>query len=894
MRSSKLGSTRVSKSKPAAPREQPKATEKPAASTTSPSRSTFERTATAPLNLTGFAAPQPAVAQQARAFLGPQGQALRGQSLAAARLAREPLTPSAQTVSTEPLLAEEGAADAPPADAAEAQARAEEARAAVGRNPDTVAQDADAALQAMREANDLALAENQPPPYPHAENVQDAAAAARLDAQQQTELFGAPLALSQAQQVAADVATLGAARDPAAAAVELERMLATASPEYREALLSQPDVQRMLEGFAAYEPSYEQAEAYRAGMESLVRLGDALGAQSRLLTDPIARGYPSNPINLTFLDTLRAVTGASQPMADSSGLGFAISLDASLTAIQGDMVASDVRGIAMQGLVAAEGEFEQVAEEVAELQQQLALWLQDMGPAMTDAQRQAALDSFMQQHAELFARFEQLGGLLAGAATSIDANFMRAGNDAYDNHAERILLSSEALGMTRAGSQFFQDMVASANPDQPGLIDHALTLAENSPDFARGAATVWVQALGNHAAELMARGDTASARVLLEGPIGKYAALFGLDESKFQQVLGELDKLLTAAPTTGPQAQAAFQEGLQKIQGLIGDSRLLSAFGGVALGLATFSFAQSMEVPEDLGDALKLASDAVGIGPDIAAVAAKMMGNSSAASWIDNVGGKVLSRFGVGIDVVRSIHAFANGDAEMGAALGLQAVGGAVIAFGGPVGWVVGGAIVIGSALWQGAIEGESDRREAREEFLISAGVPPETAKRLAAAPDGRLQQLAAMGLDYEQIMALAESNSPLLGDDTTPERLTELKEMGFTASQLVELSRTSPDLFTQESGNGFNMERLRDFMRQTGMDAAALTDFLGTLAATVPESGGGATSFFFQVFNAPGNAPRTEAEWIARFQEVAEHWRDRDPQKAALFDAAVAHLQAH
>ncbi|NVI97660.1 hypothetical protein HV824_05955 [Myxococcus sp. AM009] len=885
MRSSKTGSTPPPKPKPVTPREPPRPTQQQSAP---PARSTFERAASAPLNLTGFDVPRPTAAMQARAALIPASHALRGQPLAAARLAQAPLTMGAQ-----PLLAEDGAMDAPPADAAEAQARAEDARTAVGRNPDTVAQDADAALRAMREANALALAENKPPPYPQAENVQDAAAAIRLDAQLQTELFGAPLALSQQQQVTADVATLGAAQDPAAAAVELERMLATASPEYREALLSHPDVQRMLESFARYEPPYEQREAYRAGLQSLVRLGDAMGSQSRLLTDPIARGYPSNPVNLTFLDTLRSVTGTSQPMADSSGLGFAIALDASLTAAQGEVVASDVRNIAMQGLVAAEGEFEQVAEEVAELQQQLALWLQDMGPAMTDEQRQAALDTFMQQHAEVFARFEQLGGLLTGAATSIDANFMRAGNEAYDNHAERILYSSQALGMTRAGSQFFQDMVASANPDQPGLIDHALTLAENSPDFAQGAATVWVQALGNHAAELMARGDTASARVLLQGPIGKYAALFGLDESKFQQVLGELDTLLTSAPTTGPAAQAAFQDGLRKIQDLIGDSRLLSAFGGVALGLATFSFAQSMEVPEDLGDALKLASDAVGIGPEIAAVAAKMVGNTSVASWIDNVGGKVLARFGVGIDVVRSIHAFANGNAEMGAALGLQAVGGAVIAFGGPVGWVVGGAMVIGSALWQGAIEGESDRREAREAFLISAGVPPETAKRLAGAPDGRLQQLAAMGLDYEQIVALAEANSPLLSDDTTPERLTELKDLGFTASQLVELSRTSPDLFTQESGNGFSMERLRDFMSQTGMDAAALTDFLGALAATVPESGAGATSFFFQVLNAP-ESPRTEAEWIARFQEVAAHWRERDPDVAALFDAAVAHLQAH
>ena len=797
-------------------------------------------------------------------------------------------------MSTDPSDADAGTEDAPPANAAEAQARAEDARAAVGSDPDTVARDTDAALQAMRDANAMALAENQPPPYPQAENIQDAAAATRLTAQQQTELFGAPLSLTQEQQVSSDVATLNASSDPAAGAVELERMLATASPEYREALLSHPDVQRMLENFAKYEPSYEQSAGYRAGMESLVRLGDALGPQSRLLTDPIARGYPTDVLNGTFVDTLRSVTGAFQPMSASSGLGFAVSLDASLTALHGDMVASDVRNIATAGIAAAVGEFEQVSAEVAELQQQLALWLQDMGPAMTDEQRQAALDNFMQQHAELFARFEQLGGLLAGAASSIDANFVRAGNETYDSIAERILYSSEALGMTRAGSQFFQDMVANASAGQPGLLDIALTIAENDADFAKGAATVWVQALGNHAADLMARGDTASARVLLQGPIGRFAPVFGLDEAKFQQVLGELDNLLTQRPGTAAEAEAAFRGGLQKIQDLVGDSRLVQALSGVALGLATLGFATSMEVPEDLGDALRIASDAVGIGPGIASVAAQMLGRNAAASWIDDVGGKVLGRFGVGIDVLRSIHAFAQGDAEMGAALGLQAVGGAVIAFGGPVGWVVGGAIVIGSALWQGAIEGENDRREAREAFLLSAGVPPETAKRLANAPDGRLAQLAAMGLDYEQLMALAEANSPLLSDDTSAERLTELKDMGFTSSQLVELSRIAPDLFTQESGNGFVMERLRDFMRQTGLDAAGLTELLKTLAAEVPGHEAAATSRFFEIFMAPGFEQHSEAGWVARFQDVANYWRERDPQAAAMFDAAVAYLQSH
>ncbi|MFP2958043.1 hypothetical protein ACLEPN_09470 [Myxococcus sp. 1LA] len=85
MRSSKIGSTQVPKPKPAAPREQPKPTEKPSASTASSARSTFERPPTAPLNLTGFVPPQPAVAMQTRAFTGPAGQGLRSQSLAPAR-----------------------------------------------------------------------------------------------------------------------------------------------------------------------------------------------------------------------------------------------------------------------------------------------------------------------------------------------------------------------------------------------------------------------------------------------------------------------------------------------------------------------------------------------------------------------------------------------------------------------------------------------------------------------------------------------------------------------------------------------------------------------------------------------------------------------------------------
>ena len=166
--------------------------------------------------------------------------------------------------------------------------------------------------------------------------------------------------------------------------------------------------------------------------------------------------------------------------------------------------------------------------------------------------------------------------------------------------------------------------------------------------------------------------------------------------------------------------------------------------------------------------------------------------------------------------------------------------------------------------------------------------------KRLANAPDGRLEQLAAMGLDYEQILGLAEANSPLLSDDTSPERLTELKDMGFTGNQLMELSQLAPDLFTQESGNGFVMERLRDFMSQTGMDAAGLTEFLKTLSAEVPGHEAAATSRFFEFLMAPGVEQHSEAGWVAHFQEIANHWRERDPRTAAMFDAAVAYLQSH
>jgi hypothetical protein len=742
-------------------------------------------------------------------------------------------------------------ADGKPATPDEAKARADEARARVGQDPATAEADADYALQAMREANEMARASGAPPPYPQAEAIVDGAAAARLNAQQQTDLFGKPLPTTHAQMVERDVGTLNP-NDPMASAVQLEQTLATASPEYRAALLSDPRVQAILGAMATAQPDFDHYENYEAGINALVRLSELMGPeQLHLITDPIAQHMTREDTPPEFKGALgKAITAPLESPTQSLGMAFAVSLDASLHVAGKADMASDIHGIVQAGLANVSQEFAKVAEDVAKAEAELALFLQDLGGGMDDAQIQQAIDKFMQSHAELYARFEKLGALMGKAMGAIQARALGNPDTDYGHIAENLAHQLPALGMTQAGSEVLEQMVADAAAGKPGILDYALAIGKNDPAYIEKLSVQMFECLGSEAAELMAKGNYEGAQALLNGPISKYAALFGVDEAKFKQVMTTLDGLTRITPRNAQEAQQAFQDALGQLKGILGDGRLLQALGGVALGMATISFARGLSqdfTPDNLSEALGMASDAVGLGHSIASVGARILGKKVALEFLEGVAGKVVNRFGIGVDAFRAVHALWHGDTSRAGAFGLSAVGGVPIVAGGPVGWVVGGAMVIGGAIWSVMQDAEEDRVKARKQFLLDAGVDPTTAEVLANAPEGRLRQLVEMGFTYDDIMAMATGGSWLLKGDVSSDRLNELKTLGFTAAQVKELEQTYPSLLTDTNiplGNfihmaqmmGLNGDAAFDLLKTVGMgDQQKLIQFLNFLETRVP-----------------------------------------------------------
>ena len=765
-------------------------------------------------------------------------------------------------------------ADGQPATAEEAQARAEEARiqaqtAAASGDPVATADSANHALNTMREANQMAVAEGLPPPYPLADQTPDAAAAGQLSAQQQTELFGAPLPLSQDTEVQADVATLQGAPNPAAAATQLEQMLTDATPEYREALLSDPEVQRILGDFATYEPPPGDPQ-YQEGVNSLVRLAEAVGPdQAHLLTDPIAANYTLEQTYQHFLPALRSASSAGMNMEDSLGVSFAVSLDASMHAMGKADLASDVHNVATEAVAALQQQFGDVSGEVNQLQQELYLFLQEFGPAMTQAEQQSAIDAFMAKHQDVYDKFEKMGGLLAGTMGVIQERGMANEEVGYESISEVLASHMPALSMTKAGGEFLQDAIQRASAGEPSFLDVALSIAKDSDDYAKTMGDAMLTALGSRASQLIASGQTDAAQAMLRGMEG-FAPLFGLPEDQFGSVLGSIDTLVANPGASPAEAEANLQRTLDEIKGTLGDStasRMMSAF---AVGMAGVVFAQGVsnwnqEDQNQLVNRLSTVAAGAEVGVEGGLLLAKIWGDTAfgrvAPRLLQPIAEKVLPAVGIGLDAWNGIAALGRGEYGRAGLHGVSIVGGVLMMAGGPVGVLAGGALVIGSAIGLSILDNDEARKKAREEFLRDAGLPEDVIQPLVNAESGRIEELVGMGFDY---------------------------------SQLVRMATLAPDMFTESSGEGFLMERVQGFQQQTGLDADGLMGMFEAMAAAAPGTAGAdATSGFFQLLNSPA-PPQTEEGWIAYFNEVAQAYaEDDDGEMTAMMQAAIQYLQS-
>lgn len=771
----------------------------------------------------------------------------------------------------------------------DAYARAEEARAKVGTDPATAEADAAAALELMRAANEVARNAGLEPPYPLADGVTDGNAAARLNAEQQTELFGRPLGTDPAAQVEEDIASLPA-DDPAQAAIQLDQLLANASPEYRALLLGDPRVQAMLQALPTQQGDPEHVAE---GAAALVRLTERLGADAAwLISVPLALGYewPTSMEN-GFQAGLTTATHTS-PMEYSSGVTLAIALTNSMAAHgQHPQAIDEMRTLVTTSLNELQQQLDATAREVEDVQAQLAWFISELDPALSDAEREQAIQAFMQQHAELFARYERLGAVAVGAAGAFQSlGEDRAAEIGLGQQNLALAKSMPAIGGTRAGAEFLQSAVAKAAAGQPSYLDYLLKIGATDNEWMQKMALHVFTAVGNQAADLMMKGDYASAQWLVspDGPMRRFAPLLGLDDAQFAKVFQGLTEITVADPTN---YRAAWDRALKNLQEAGLDTRLMQIVGGVATALGIISFARnpSFGAGDNGLDVLADMAEKAGIGVDGFSLGVKLLGRAlgrpgvtAAGKALEEVAGKFVMKLGIGIDAFRMMRAFWRGDVRGTAAYGLSAVGGALILAGGPVGWLVGGSMVIASVILQLKMGADAERVKALKQFLVSAGLEEEVAQRLAEAPEGRLRELEAMGFTDADLVAMAREGSLLLTDRVSSERLQQLRALGLTGEQIEELAVLYPALVTGDAPLG-KFTAMAQALGLSGDDVLQLLEALG------PD---GYLRFFDTLEGQLPDGEGTREDWLALLQQIVVAAEGGDVNADAMDEGAAFLLQ--
>jgi hypothetical protein len=752
------------------------------------------------------------------------------------------------------------------AEAEVARAESQAAQANAANDPQAAEAAANRVLEAKQRANEAVRQQGAAPPYPEADLVTDAVDASRLPVEQQTKLFGAPLSIPPEVAIARDRQALANAQDPAAAALELGRQLEHASPEYREQLLATQEAQTTLGSLATWVPeTAEGMEQYQRAVDGLVRVGDTMGVeQARLLTDPIARAWENEGmVNEPLTNALRS----AMHQTPSAVLGLA--LEQSFLAAGKEGPAINIQNFNHEVLRAIDAEFDSVSEDVDAAQQELYTYLEEFGPAMTAEEQQAAIDNHMRANQELYSRWERLGGAMSTSMTALGSLGATAEDHPYAGRAFEMTESLPMLGMTKAGSQYLEDAISRQSNDEVTLLELAQHV-DKANGWGDKVATMLVAATSRRASALVEAGDIEGARrVIDELKLNK--GLLQVDGAAFDDVINTLNGLLDSRPgVTAAQAQAELEQTFRNIDAKLGldpSHPVSRALKGLGVGLGVVGAYQGLVEMEDpsFEQFVTWTIENGQLGADGMFAAMELMGrpvSEAAKAWT----GRVFGALGVGLDGWRAFQEWQKGDYAEAGSHATMAVGGAILLLAGsnPAGIMVGTGLVLIGGLAKMVFDSGDAEREAREKFLKGAGVPEAAIPTLVNAEPGRIEELRAMGFNYEQLITLAQS---------------------------------APTLFTESEGEAGTLQGIEELQRQFGLSGDQLYGLLDTVIKANPEDPAAAVGHF--VMNAGGVGqggfmPTTREGWIQKYQEqlgqLDPHY---DAEQIATLNSVISYLQS-
>jgi hypothetical protein len=659
---------------------------------------------------------------------------------------------------------------------------------------------------------------------------------------------------------------IATAPNPGAATVELERQLEHATPEQRAQLLATPEAQEALGDLATWSPASEEEWAqHQQAVEGLVHLGDVMGVeQARLLTDPIARAWENaGMVNEPFTLGLRS----AMHQAPSAVTGLA--LEQSFLAAGKTGPVSDIQNLNHEVLKAIDTEFDLVSEEVSAAQDELYTYLEEFGPTMTPAQQQAAIDSHMRANQELYARWEKLGGAMSTSMTTLGTLGATAEGHPYAGNALEMTASLPRLGMTKAGSQYLEDAITRQSNGEVTLLELAQHV-DKANGWGDKVATLLVSATARRASSLVEAGDIEGARRIID-ELKLNKGLLQVDGAALDETIDMLNGLLEPRPgVTAAQAQAELEKTFKDIDAKLGldpSHPVSRALKGLGLGLGVVGAFQGLVEMNDrsFGDFVTFTIENGQLGADGAFAAMELMGrpvSQAAKAWT----GRVFGALGVGLDGWNAFQEWRKGDKAEAGAHATMAVGGAILLVAGsnPVGIMVGTGLVLIGGMAKMIFDWGDAEKEAREKFLTEAGVPAAAIPTLVNAEPGRIEELRAMGFNYEQLIALAQS---------------------------------APSLFTTSENEAGTLQGLVELQRQFGMDSTQLYGLLDIVIQANPEDPAAAVEEFVSFAGGVGNGgmmPTTREDWIQKCQQQLDMLDPEDDAAAVqTLRETIAYLQS-
>lgn len=624
---------------------------------------------------------------------------------------------------------------------------------------------------------------------PGAKDVVDLTDLASKTLDEQVRLSGAPVVtVSREDAVKADVARIAQAMkvSPENGAKMLQLQLRGSDVGTQNDLIKAagPQIQKMVEA-AQTNPAVAQA--------LLDTLPDANSYARSTLAAKLVEGVtqPYAPMLSAAIQRLSTANGAVEAEALSMALRKNESLRGPLNAVL------------TQKVDAVRGDFVEKARDVQKLNTDLARLVTGFGPAMSDAQKSAAIEAFKANHKEEYAAYEAAGAKMAP--------FLQYAIEGGDSKMQALI--PEFLA-TKAGEQTVMDALAAQQDGQKSLLDTLVTRASQTGDgikVAGAVTTVLTKGIGLRAAQLAKAGRMGEAEKLIGG-LTKNAKLFGVEAPAMQGIASKMSEVVKSGGTK--QTVDAMVQEFKNVEtnapGFTG--RSAQALKGLGVALSAVSFIDNVGKFDDLplNQKIKTVADGVGMGVDGGLLAMEVVGKANPASKLVHLGKRVSAvagAVGAVMDGISAVDAFRKGEHAEGVASGAAAVGGAILAtyaFAAaagvqalPVaGQVIGAVLVIGGTIAKWTIE---ERKEQKKEDVLEKDAEAFLKAAYPGLPADKLNELSDIKrADGRNAGMVVKDLAPLLG--MTPKALMD-HMMTLTADQIDDFVEHTKDVSVNRDG---------------------------------------------------------------------------------------------